>query len=192
MGTNTSHRMIVTVYVGMMAAMIFVATFFFKFEIETPTGPVMIKTANILCLLAGMLFGGLYGGLAAGIGSMMFDLLNPKYVATAPFTLVFFFAMGFVCGTISHSCGAKGEKMTLNAVGATLGALSYFLLNAARNILTLTLAGSTFNAALIANSTKLVVSAINMPVGIIGALIVYQMVYGPLKSAGVLGKFKKN
>ncbi len=56
------------VVVGLMAAIIFVTTSFIKIQIPTPTGPTMLKVANIICLLAGMLFGGVRGGLAAGIG----------------------------------------------------------------------------------------------------------------------------
>ena len=87
--------------VALMAAMIFVVTSFVRIPIEVPpAGETMLKVANVLCLLAGMWFGGVRGGLAAGIGSMLFDLSNPKYVASAPFTLLFFFMMAFICGTI--------------------------------------------------------------------------------------------
>ncbi len=191
MGTNNRQGFMAVVYVGMMAAMIFVATYFLKFEIQTPTGPVMIKTANILCLLSGLLFGGVYGGLAAGIGSMMFDLMDPKYMAVAPFTLVFFFLMGFVCGEIAHRGGGNGQNPARNAIGVTAGALTYFVLNAGRNVLTMTLAGSTLQAAIIANGLKMGVSAVNLVVGVAGSLMVLRMVHKPLKAAGVLDKFKK-
>ena len=194
------------VHVAMMAAIVFVATYFFKFEIITPTGPVMVKTANILCLLSGMLFGGLYGGLSAGIGSMMFDLLDPKYAATAPFTLCFFFLMAAVCGWISHGGGANGKHMARNLFGAIAGALTYFILNGARNILTIMIANDAFVplmngsmpaelhlyrafiVAVVANSTKLIVSAINLVVGIAGAMAIQPLVYEPLRKAGVLNK----
>ena len=69
------------VIVGVMAALVFAATFFLKIgPIPTPVGPTQIKLANALCLLAGMLFGGVRGGLAAGIGSALFDLSNPAFV----------------------------------------------------------------------------------------------------------------
>ena len=45
------------VIVGVMAALVFAATFFLKIgPIPTPVGPTQIKLANALCLLAGMLF----------------------------------------------------------------------------------------------------------------------------------------
>ncbi len=189
--SNSRQGLMAVVYVGMMAAMIFVATYFFKFELQTPTGPVMIKTANILCLLSGLLFGGVYGGLAAGIGSMMFDLMDPKYMAIAPFTLVFFFLMGFVCGEIAHRGGANGQSSVRNAIGVVLGALTYFVLNAGRNVLTMVFAGSALQAAILANGMKMGVSAVNLVVGVAGSLVVYNMVYRPLKAAGILDKFRK-
>ena len=82
----------------MMAAVIFVLTMFVRIEIPTPTGYTNLKIANGFCLAAGMLFGGVYGGLAAGVGSMLFDVMDPKYITSAPFTFAFFFLMAFVCG----------------------------------------------------------------------------------------------
>ena len=43
------------VMVGVMAAIVFVLTYFVKIQIPTPTGPVMFKTANIFILLSGLL-----------------------------------------------------------------------------------------------------------------------------------------
>ncbi len=55
---------------------------------------------NVLCLLSGMLLGPLQGGFAAGIGSMFFDLTNPAYITSAPFTFAFKFVMAWLCGKI--------------------------------------------------------------------------------------------
>ena len=75
------------VFTALMAAVVFVTTSFIKINIMTPVGPTMLKSGNIFCLLAGMLFGGVPGGLAAGIGSMLYDLMDPLFVADAPLTL---------------------------------------------------------------------------------------------------------
>ena len=43
--------------VGVMGALVFASTAFLKIgPIPTPAGPTMLKTGNILCLLAGLLF----------------------------------------------------------------------------------------------------------------------------------------
>ena len=108
------------VIVGVTAAIIFALTYLVRIEIPTPLGPTNLKLANAFILIFAMLFGGLRGGLAGGIGSMIFDLLNPAYVASAPFTLVFFFLMGFVCGIISGIGKTKGHQMLCNIIGGEM------------------------------------------------------------------------
>ena len=185
---KTTKPLYAVVFVGLMAAMIFVATYFLGFTIPTPAGPTMIKTANILCLLGGMLFGGLYGGLAAGIGSMLFDLLNPLYVAYAPFTLVFFFLMAFVCGLISNSGGAKGVSFKRNIVAGVCGAVTYYVLNIGRSIVTLMLAGSAFGPAVAANGIKFITSGINAVIAVIFAVILAPILKKALIRANILAK----
>ena len=108
MSNKTLHKMVFT---GMMAAFVFVATYFLKIHIPTPAGPTMLKTGNILCLLGGLLFGPVCGGLAAGIGSGLYDLTDPAFASGAPITFALFFMMGFLSGLISHLGGADGKDM---------------------------------------------------------------------------------
>ena len=85
-------------FTALMAALVFVST---QFNIKIPLGmgvTSMISFGNIFCILSALLLGPIYGGLAAGIGSFFFDLLDPVFITSAPFTLVFKFIMAFVCG----------------------------------------------------------------------------------------------
>ena len=50
------------VAVGLLAAFVFIATFFFKIKIPTPGGSTMVKLGNGICLLAGTPLGGWRGG----------------------------------------------------------------------------------------------------------------------------------
>lgn len=179
------------VFVGVMAALIFVSTYFIRIEIQTPTGPTNIKVGNILCLLAGMLFGGVYGGLAAGIGSVFFDLLNPLYISSAPFTLAFFFLMGAICGFISHSHGAKGMSTVRNLIGAICGAGAYFLLHIGKNIIFLMIAGSAFIPAVAANAVKMVSSGVNAAIAVAISVLLAKPLNLLLRKAGVLDKLGK-
>ena len=183
--TNALYPM---VFVGMMAALIFVATHFIRIEIPTPTGPTNLKVGNILCLLGGMLFGGLYGGLAAGIGSVFFDLLNPAYVSSAPFTLVFFFIMGAVCGTISHMNGKKGLDTKLNIVAAVSGAMSYWLLYIGKSVIVLMLAGSAFGPALVATVPKMITSGVNVITASVFSVLLAKPMHSALEKIGVFKK----
>lgn len=149
------------VAVGVMAAFIFVATKLFSIPIMTPSGKVMLKTANALCLLFGTLFGGVPGGLAAGIGSGLFDLTDPAYAPTAWLTFIKFFCMAFVCGKIAHAHGANGMNTKRNLVGAVCGALFLYVFFIIERILTMMAGGSAFLPALAAVSPIFLTSGFN-------------------------------
>lgn len=170
------------VVVGLMAAIIFVTTSFIKIQIPTPTGPTMLKVANIICLLSGMLFGGVRGGLAAGIGSCLFDLTNPAFVAGAPFTLFNFFMMAFLCGIISTHGKRVGKETLFNIVGAVCGCAAYFLLYIGKSVITLMLAGSAFPAAVVATAPKMITSSINSLIAIAGSCLLAPLFVKALKS----------
>ncbi len=177
------------VVVALMAAMIFVVTSFVRIPIEVPpAGETMLKVANVLCLLAGMWFGGVRGGLAAGIGSMLFDLSNPKYVASAPFTLLFFFMMAFICGTIAHAGGAKGKRPARNVAGAVCGAVSYVILYISKNVIELMLAGSAFVPALVSNVPRILTSSVNAVIAIVASSLLVMPIRSALEKSGVFDR----
>ena len=157
--------------------------------IPTPAGPTQIKLGNAFCLLAGMLFGGIRGGLAAGIGSALFDLTNPAFVSSAPFTLVFFFMMGFVSGVVSHLGGRQGRSVSWNIAGAVLGAASYLVLYLGKSMIVLMMAGSDIRAAAIACSTKFITSGINAVIAIVISVPLALICRKALEKAGLGKKF---
>jgi len=179
------------VFTGMMAAIVFVTTYFLKIEIMTPAGPAMLKVGNAMCLLGGMLFGGLYGGLAAGIGSALFDLTNPLFTPSAPFTLVFFFLMSFVCGAIANARGQNGKNIRLNIIAAVSGAALYWLLNIGKSVVTLMLAGSAFYPAMLANAWKMITSGVNAVIGVAVSVLLAIPLTMALDRAGTMGKIRK-
>lgn len=159
------------VLVGVMAAMIFVTTFFLKIPITTPAGQTMLKVSNILVLLSGMLFGGIYGGLASGIGNGLYDLLNPVYITSAPLTFIRFFVMSLICGAISNSGNSKGTSVKKNLIGAIFGAATYWLLYIFESVIKLVIGGSTIEAAIITVVPKMITSGINQAVAVVGSMI---------------------
>lgn len=178
------------VLVAVMAAMIFVATYFLKIPIATPAGQTMLKVSNILILLAGMLFGGLYGGLAAGIGSGLYDLLDPVYITSAPLTFVRFFITAFICGVISNSGDSKGTKFSKNIIGAISGGVVCWLWYISESIIKLMLEGSAFGAAVAAVVPKMITSGVNQTVAVIGAMLLIVPLNAALKK--FLPKFSKD
>ena len=99
--------------------MCFVATFL-HIDIPTPLGKTMIHLGNVMCLLSGMILGPLKGGLSAGLGSAVYDLFDPAYIAESPITFLMKFAMGATCGAIAKR-GGTGSR----AAGAVVGAGLY-------------------------------------------------------------------
>lgn len=172
------------VVVGLLSAMIFVATLFLRIPISTPTGPTQLKIANGLCLLFAILFGKWRGGLAAGLGSMFFDLFS-EYIDSAPFTLINFFLMAFVCGLIAHSGGAGGKRRGRNLVAAILGAATYLVLYFSKQVITVMLLGSAFVPAVLANLPKLATSSINAVFAVIVAAVLGPILRRELEKAGV-------
>ncbi len=176
------------VMVGVMAAIVFVLTYFVKIQIPTPTGPVMFKTANIFILLSGLLLGGVRGGLAAGIGSMIYDLLDPAYVTESWITFIRFFLIAFICGVIAYARKSNGENKAQNVIAAAVGAFSSVALYAVQCVVKLMITGSSFSAAFVASLPKLSVSAINAVIALVFAAILVFPLRAALKRAGVYQK----
>jgi len=89
-----------------MAALCYAAFAFLKIPIPTPGGGmVALHIGNAFCVLAALYLGGVYGGLAGAIGMTIADLMDPKYVTSAPKTFVLKFLIGLIAGFIAHKLG---------------------------------------------------------------------------------------
>lgn len=159
------NKKLFTVYdlvtIGFMAALVFVAS---KLSIPISTGidNTRIHFGNIFCLLAGLLFGPVRGGLAAGFGSMLFDLTDPLYVATAPLTFIFKFLMGYTAGKISYLKRFQGKHIGINFLAAAVGQIVYLILYLGKGFIEARyFLQVAMEPALISVATKAVVSGIN-------------------------------
>lgn len=113
-------------FTAIMAALVYVTSAFIQIPIPTAMGATRLHMGNVMCLLSGLLLGPVSGGLAAGLGSVFFDLTNPAYIASAPFTFVFKFLMAFVCGLIALRTGK--ERVWKTILAAAAGAVLYVAL----------------------------------------------------------------
>jgi uncharacterized membrane protein len=184
------YRMIL---IGLMAAMVFVATMFLKFDIPTPPDKTMIKLGNAVCVLSGLLLGGVGGGLASGIGSMIFDLTDPVFAPEAWITLIRFFLMGLIAGSIAHAGGKNGRSFKLNLIAAISASAFSLLFYIAKSVLTqMALAGNfTMNQLMIALgaiSPKIIAGSINAVAAVVIAMILIKPLVGALDRAGLLTK----
>ena len=153
-------------FIGIMAALVYVTSAYLQIPIPTAIGSTRLHMGNVMCLLSGLLLGPVQGGLAAGIGSMFFDLTNPAYIASAPFTLVFKFLMAFICGIISK--GGK-EKLWAMILGAAIGAISYVCLYLGKSFIgDYWVLGLPLEGVMLSIGTKAITSTVN---GIIAAVV---------------------
>ena len=154
------------VAIAIMAAFVFVATYFFKIDLPALGGKVSIKLGNGICILAAILLGGWRGALAAAIGCTMFDLLDPVFAPEAWITFIRYFIIAGFCSMNSHGNGAQGAGLVVTTIG---GAYSYSLnISAARSIIAV---GHVCKMQIIACTTNITASLINATAGVIVALV---------------------
>lgn len=188
--SNKKYSIYKMAVVGLMAAMVFVATNF-RIEIPTPLGKTMLHLGNVMCILSGLLFGGTVGGLAAGFGSAIFDLFDPAFAPEFWITFIMKFAMGYTAGKISHLGSFNGENRKINAVAAVAGAALYVALYILKTIiLQYVVLESKWEAVIAVAGTKFMVSSVNAVIAVIASLALSAAIRPALKSAGVFEKFE--
>ncbi len=125
MSNKTKFSTLKLTIIGLMAAMVFVATNF-RIEIPTPLGPTMLHLGNVMCVLSGLLFGPITGGLSAGFGSAMFDLFNPTYAPEAWIVGAFTYVILYTCKTFIMNYFIIGDQfeaiMAVTITKATVSA----------------------------------------------------------------------
>ena len=164
--TQRNHTQRLAV-IGLLAALVFVSSLI-SFDIPLAGGDsTRIHLGNTFCLLAGLISGPVGGGLAAGIGSFLFDLMNPKYIASAPFPFLFKFAMGFLCGLIAYAYNRKGERLSRNIIAALTGSLSYAILYLGKGFIENMLYGQSMEANLAIIGTKALASITNALIAVV-------------------------
>ncbi len=155
--------------IGIMAAAVYVASAFLQIPIPTAIGSTRLHMGNVMCLLSGMLLGAVPGGLAAGTGSMFFDLTNPAYITSAPFTFAFKFLMAWLCGKIIAKCRA-GLKIRFIG-GAAAGAFLYVLLYISKTFIEdRFVLGLPVEAVMLTVAQKSAVSSANAVIAVIVAV----------------------
>lgn len=183
---NNKNKIYNLAAIGLMAAMVFVATNF-RIQIPTALGKTMIHLGNVFCLLAGLTLGGVRGGLAAGIGSMFFDLVDPAFIASAPFTLVFKGIMGFLAGYLSHS-NDPSKKITRSRIiaAAATGAITYVILYIGKGIITnYFFLRNPIETVMVTAMQSGVVSLVNAIIAVIVSVILEPVFTKSMKVAGI-------
>lgn len=157
--------------IGVMAAAVYVASAFLQIPIPTAIDNTRLHMGNVMCLLSGLLLGPIQGGLAAGIGSMFFDLTNPAYITSAPFTFVFKFLMAWICGMFAFRKKSELSSHKRYIIGSVLGAFAYVLLYLSKSYIEHRFVlGLPLEAVMITLTQKAVVSSVNAVVSVVVAV----------------------
>lgn len=150
---------------GLMAAAVYVASAFLQIPIPTAIDNTRLHMGNVMCLLSGLLLGPWLGGLSAGIGSMFFDLTNPAYIASAPFTFLFKFLMAWVCGKIASL--SRPRRSICFLTGGLCGSVLYVILYLSKSFIEhYFVLRLPMEAVLLTLSQKAIVSGVNAVVAV--------------------------
>lgn len=159
------------VMVALMAALTVAGS---SLRIKVPAsvvGTSAFHLGNIMCALSGILLGPWLGGLAAGLGSALYDMFDPMYIAEAWLTFLMKGAYGLVAGLIANS-GKKAWGYGKSAVATTAGALLYAALYLGKTYLKgVYVKGLTSAASLLALTEKILPTSFNAVVAIVFAPI---------------------
>lgn len=100
---NKNHTLQKLMQTALLAALCFVSFMYLKIPIPVPGGDATaLHIGNAFCVLAALLLGGWYGGLAGAIGMTIADLLDPKYIISAPKTFILKLCIGLIVGLVAH------------------------------------------------------------------------------------------
>lgn len=182
-GRKTLYRIII---VGLMAALVYAGNYL---QIKIPNGVLVtrIHLGNSMCLLAGLLFGALNGGLASGIGAGLYDLFDPVYIVSAPYTFISKFAMGMTAGLLRTN---NEKKRVITA--AIVGQVTYIVLYLLKTYVTIIILGGTSQAAWAAVGTNAITSTVNAILAVVIAVPLYFMLRAALKNTGIFEFIKAN
>ena len=184
MERSASKKIMKTVTIGLMAALVFVGNYL-SFPIPNGILVTRIHLGNSMCLLAGLLFCGSTGGLASGIGAALYDLMNPAYVLSAPYTFISKFAMGFVAGKLNRHNKDGKIPLSTTIMAAVFGQLAYIILYLVKSFFTVLIIGGTVEAAWTAVGTNAITSVINAVLAVIISVPLYAALRAALSKTSI-------
>ena len=173
---------------AVFAALVFVSSML-SVPIPVAIGDVTrIHLGNIFCLLSGFVLGPVGGGLAAGLGSALYDMTNPAYIASAPFTFVFKFLLAAVCGWAAYARGSRAENHGQNILAAIAGSATYMALYLGKSFIEGMLLGSALVPVLLSVGTKAVTSSVNAVIAVVVSVPLCAAIRLALKKSHLLEK----
>ena len=179
------------VYTAMFAVINYIAFEYGKINIPLPGGlNSAIHIANAVVVLSAWLLGPVYGGLAGGIGLSLADLMDPRYVTSAPKTFIMKFLIGYIAGKTAQNMHLSEEtdrqKITKITTISACVALGF-------NVLVDPIVGYLYKKYLLKISVEAAgillawtssITAINAVICVIISVLLYQALYKSFRSIG--------
>ena len=171
------------VLVGLLAALTVVGS---GLRIKVPSaiaGTSAFHLGNIMCALSGILLGPWLGGLAAGLGSAIYDMFDPVYIAECWLTFLMKGAYGLVVGLV-FSAGKNNRNYLKATLSSAAGAATYAVLYLVKSYFKAILVqGVAASGAWLAVVDKLPATIFNAVVAII---------FAPMLATAIRTALKKN
>lgn len=169
--SNTKSKIRDIALVGMMAAIIYLATAF----INVPSFyKGVIHAGDSMVFVAAVLFGKKKAALAAAVGMFLFDILSP-YAIWAPFTFVIKGSMAYFAAIIAYRSGFEGKNLMNNIFAFIIAGLwmtfAYFI---AGNILSVFVYGLPLIVSVAQNSLDIFSNILQVVIGMIIAVPITQ------------------
>ncbi len=167
------------VQVGLMAAIVFVATSIV--HIKTFMG--VMHAGDSMVFLAAILLGRKKAAIASAIGMALFDLTH-GYLTWAPFTFVIKGIMAYTAAVIAYRSDFKGEKFINNIIAfiaAGIFMIAAYYLGGAVILSFLQADKQSFSAALIMSAKDIPTNIAQVAIGILIAV----PLLGALRKAGI-------
>jgi uncharacterized membrane protein len=167
------------VQVGLMAAIVFVATSIIHFQ----TFMGVMHAGDSMVFLAAILLGRKKAAIASAIGMALFDLTH-GYLVWAPFTFVIKGVMAYIVAVIAYRADFKGEKFINNLVAfiiAGIFMIAAYYIGGAIILSFIQADKQTFSQALLLSLKDVPTNIAQIVVGI----LISVPLLGALKKAGV-------
>ena len=169
MGQSSTINLKTIVTIGFFAAVTFLGIQMFRIPLPAAVGTPFVHFGHIFVVLGVLLQGGKKGAVSGTIGLVLFDLLN-GYVQAIPQVFIETIVKCLILGAIlKHFVKGKDDKKT-EYRAVTIGVFVY----AVMGTITLLIAGSGVNAALLGALTSIPATVINAAFMVGVVLLIYR------------------
>ena len=186
---QNNHKLKYLTYTVMFIAVNYVAFAYGKINIQiTPGQSTASHIANAVVVLSSWLLGPVYGGLAGAIGLSLADLMDPRYITSAPKTFIMKFMIGFIAGMIARKMNLKDkddkkEIIKITTISSVAGLGFNVIVDPVFGYLYKQyVLGMPQEIASIVMSWSRSITAINAVICVVVAVVLYLSLYKPFRT----------